>query len=296
MFDDFKVANYQQALVSPELFARPLARIFSGDVMDGLTVTPGTGLQAVLAPGNTLIRYGSAGVASARIVSLVSNFNLTIPTADASNPRLDLVVIYVDNSVSLPPVAPGAVPSADNLDGKGVAKAIIVKGTAAATPAAPNPTAIQAAVGAGNPYTVVASVRVNAGVSTIAANLITDLRNFVKVGSKNIDSATLTTVDANGYTVTQQGKELVATKRFTFNLPAMTNGTAITCLSGINKPVGVPADAKYQWSVHHNGGNGAELFYGHSQARDALYARASGGNIAANTGSSLSVEYRWTPA
>ncbi|TFC63702.1 hypothetical protein E3O62_02425 [Cryobacterium sp. TMT2-15-1] len=172
MFNDFKVANYSKALLSPELYARHLSRLFSGDVADGLTVTPGTGLQVVLAPGNAMVRYGSANVASARLVSLVASFNLAIGTADVSNPRIDLVVVYIDNAVSLPT----GVPTTANLDGLGVAKAKIVPGTAAASPVAANATAIQASVGSGNPYTVVAQVRVDAGVSVIASNKITDVR------------------------------------------------------------------------------------------------------------------------
>lgn len=175
MFDDFKVANYSKALVSPELYARHLSKLVVGDIIDGFTVTPGTGLQVVLAPGNALIRYGSSAVASARLVSLIANFNLAIGTADVSNPRIDLVVVFINNSVTLP----GGVPTSANLDGKGVAQAKIVPGTPNASPSAPNGTAIQASVGPGNPYTVVAQVRVDAGVNLIASNKITDVRSRV---------------------------------------------------------------------------------------------------------------------
>ena len=184
MFDDFKVANYSKALVSPELFARHLSRLFSGDVVDGLTVVPGTGLQVVLQPGNTFIRYGSSAVASARLVSLVNTFTLNIATPDVSNPRHDLVVVYVDTSVSLP----GGTPTTANLDGKGVAKAVVVTGTPSSSPNDPNATAIQAAIGSSAySYTIVARVRVNAGVSVVAANLITDLRTSAKVQKAKVD-------------------------------------------------------------------------------------------------------------
>lgn len=172
MYNDFKVANYSKALLSPELYARHLSRLFTGDVADGLTVSPGTGLQVVLAPGNAMLRYGSANVASARLVSLVANFNLSVGTPDLSNPRIDLVVVYVDNAVTLP----SGTPTSANLDGLGVAKAKIVSGTPGATPVAPNASAIQSSVGAGNPYTVVGQMRVDVGVSVIAANKITDVR------------------------------------------------------------------------------------------------------------------------
>ncbi|MBV1778667.1 hypothetical protein KRR55_06015 [Paeniglutamicibacter sp. ABSL32-1] len=193
MYDNFKIANYNNALVSPEFYAKPLSRLFSGDVIDGLTVIPGTGLQVTLQPGNALLRYGSAAVASARIVSLVADFNLAIPTPDASNPRIDVVVIYVDNAVNLPVVNGSNPPTSANLDGPGVVKAKIVSGTPAATPVAPTSVAIQASVGAGNSYTVSAQVRVDPGVALIAANKITDVRKKALVTSDKIDSATFDT-------------------------------------------------------------------------------------------------------
>jgi len=186
-YDNFKVGNYPKSLISPEFFGRHLSRLFAGDVLDGLTVTPGSGMQVTLAPGNSFLRYGSSAVASARFLSLVANFNLAIGTADVSNPRIDLVVVYVDNSVSLP----GGTPTEANLDGPGVGKAKIVQGTPAASPSVPTAVAIQASVGAGNPYTVVAQVRVDAGVSVIAANKITDVRNLAKLTPDKIDFAKL---------------------------------------------------------------------------------------------------------
>mgnify|MGYP001076454609 CR=1 FL=1 len=233
MFEDFKVANYPKSLVSPELYARPLARLFSGDVIDGFTVTPGTGLKVVLAPGNAMIRYGSAAVASARIASLVANFNLTIETADVSNPRIDLVVLYIDNAVNLP----DGTPSTANLDGKGVAKAKIVKGTAAATPAAPNATAIQSSVGAGNPYTVLAQVRVNAGVSVIAANQIADVRDMARTRKVDLTAYPATTVDVNGWAVTDYGTHKEATKLVSNNRTKVRFETEI--FGSVNLPAGV---------------------------------------------------------
>lgn len=250
MYSDFKLANYSNSLVSPELYARHLSRLLSGDVIDGLTVTPGTGLQVVLAPGNALIRYGTGAVASAREVSLVANFNLSIGTADVSNPRIDLVVLYVDNGVSLP----GGTPTSSNLDGPGVAKAKIVQGTAASSPVAPNATAIQASVGAGNPYTVLAQVRVDAGVSVIASGKITDVRSMVyttaKVASSNIDSATFNSgVDANGWNKTQTASgKTVWTKSGT--VPGISLSAGIFFSNGAitSMPVGLTAANLYSSS------------------------------------------------
>lgn len=190
MYDNFKIANYSNTLLSPELYARPLSRLFKGEVIDGFTVIPGAGLQVILNPGNAFVRYGSTNVASARIVSLVADFALTIPTPDASNPRIDSVVLYVDMAETLPVVDANNPPTAANLDGPGVAKAIIVSGTPAAVPVKPTETAIQSAVGAGNPYIVLGNVTVDPGVSVIAGGKIADARSFAKLGSSNIDSAT----------------------------------------------------------------------------------------------------------
>lgn len=191
MFDDFKVANYPNVLVSPEMYARHLAFMYDGDVINGFTVGPGTGLQVVLQPGNALIRYGSYSSESARIASLVgATFTQAVATADASNPRIDRLVLYVDNSVNLP-----AAPGVANLDGPGVVKVALVKGTPAATPAVPNATAIQAAVGAGNPYIPIADIRVNAGVTVIAANVITDRRSIAKLSLANVPLIPASNID-----------------------------------------------------------------------------------------------------
>ena len=198
VYDNFKVANYPDALLSPELYARHVSRLWSGEVVDGLTVTPGTGLQVILAAGNGFIRYGSANVASARLFSLVDTFALAIPTPDGSNPRIDLVVIYIDNDEDLPVTDP---PTSANLDGLGVVKAKIVSGTANASPVAPNGAAIQSSVGASNQYIIAAQVRTDAGVSVIASNKITDVRDMASVSAVRLASTESTDVQ-NGTSLT----------------------------------------------------------------------------------------------
>lgn len=183
MFDSFKLLNYSNSLVSPELYARHLSRLFSGNVVDGLTLVPKTGLTVTLQPGNGFIPYGSGATASVREFSLVADFDITLDTADASNPRIDLIVIYVDMAVSLP----GGTPTVANLDGPSVVKATFVKGTPNASPVEPTVGAIQTKIGASNPYIIVESVRVDALVGTIAANKITDRRTFAKLAVNNID-------------------------------------------------------------------------------------------------------------
>ncbi|ETT25270.1 hypothetical protein RR21198_4010 [Rhodococcus rhodochrous ATCC 21198] len=187
MFDNFKIANYSNSLVSPELYARHFSRLIAGNVIDGLTLVPKTGLTVTLQSGNALISYGSGATASARMVSLVADFDITLSTADASNPRIDSIVCYVDTTVSLP----SGTPTSANLDGPGVWKAVKVNGTPNASPVAPNSTAIQAAIGAGKPYFVAHDVRVDAGVTTIAANKITDRRTLAMVSLATALAASL---------------------------------------------------------------------------------------------------------
>lgn len=181
-FEDFKILNYNNSQVSPELFARHQSRLFTGNVIDGLTLVPKTGLTVTLQPGNGMVAYGTGATASARLLSLVADFDITLSTADASNPRIDSIVCYVD-SVTLGSPTP---------DGQGVWKAVKVNGTPNASPVAPDNTAIQAVIGAGKPYFVTHDVRVDATVTTIAFNKITDRRVWARLGTLNIANNAVT--------------------------------------------------------------------------------------------------------
>ncbi|MDR6794745.1 hypothetical protein J2X12_004323 [Pseudarthrobacter oxydans] len=175
MYDNFKLYNYSKALVSPDGYGRHESNFLSGDIINGFETVIGTGLQVTTKPGNAVLRYGSGGTASAYLVSLTADFTTTLSTADASNPRIDAIVLYVDTSVSLP----SGTPTAANLDGLGVAKLIKVNGTPAASPSAPNTAAIQTAIGSTSyPYTILANWRVNAGVSALSQTNCTDTRVF----------------------------------------------------------------------------------------------------------------------
>jgi hypothetical protein len=232
-FDDFKTKNYPNSLFSPELDARHLARLFTGDIADGFTVVPGTGLQVILQPGNGLIRYGSAFVASARLVSLVDVFPMTVPTPDVSNPRIDLVVVYTDISASLP----GGTPTILNLDGPGITKAKIVTGTPNASPTAPTSGAIQSSIGASNPYTIVAQILVNNGVSVIAANKITDIRALA-APSKSLALGRVSYVDSGCVWST-----------LTSLNGAMTAGLVYFSTSGVMVPVVVASIATHGFTA-----------------------------------------------
>ena len=99
--------------------------------------------------------------------------NLSISAADPTNPRIDAIVAYVDLSV---------VSSSSN-NNPGALKFMDVTGTPAGSPSAPNNTAIQSAVGAGNPFYELATVRVNAGASSIVTANITKIATQFLLGS-----------------------------------------------------------------------------------------------------------------
>lgn len=98
--------------------------------------------------------------------------NLTISAADPSNARKDRVVAYVDLSVvdDTNSNNPDAILFAD------------VAGTPAGSPAEPDDSAVQTAVGAGNPWAELAMVDVGAGVTSITDSDITDRRSQFQLG------------------------------------------------------------------------------------------------------------------
>lgn len=93
--------------------------------------------------------------------------NVTIGANNSGNPRVDAVVIYIDLGAS-------ADATASN-----VLKTMVVAGTPAGSPSAPDDTAIQTAVGAGNPFLRLANVAVANGASSITNTNITDMRSAV---------------------------------------------------------------------------------------------------------------------
>lgn len=175
MYDNFKTYNYSNSLVTPDGYGRHEGAYLSGDIINGFETVIGTGLQVTIKPGNAILRVGTGGTRSARMVSLVADFTSTLATADAANPRIDAIVVFVNTSVNLP----GGTPTAANQDGPGVTQVRYVTGTPNANPVAPDATAIQAAIGSASyPYTVIATWRVNAGATTLSQANCTDTRTF----------------------------------------------------------------------------------------------------------------------
>lgn len=99
-------------------------------------------------------------------------------TANASgNPRIDMIVGYIDTTVNPTGLS----------DNPGVLKFAAVAGTAAATPAAPDDTAIAAAIGGSFPWVLIAQIAVANGFSSITTANITDKRPKALTLSRVLD-------------------------------------------------------------------------------------------------------------
>lgn len=110
--------------------------------------------------------------------------SVTITTASASNPRIDTIVAYMNQGASF-------TTSPVNSANTGLQLAAVA-GTPNASPSAPSAGTIQSAVGAGNPYIVLADVLVGTSVTQINSGNITDRRTMATINaSKNISFPTV---------------------------------------------------------------------------------------------------------
>lgn len=191
-----------------------------------LAVSAGSGMSVRIAAGDGIISTPSSGK---RIQSDAIE-TVTISAANATYPRIDSVVVYIDSAVQ-PTTA-----VIDNVNG--ILKFAAVAGTPAASPTAPAESMIQAAIGAGNRYMVLADVKVPNGATSMNTATFTDRRkvatmvdssNLVKkvVKAENID---FTTMPGNTYTTAKQdtGQKWVNEKTifrqvFTVNARAQGN-------------------------------------------------------------------------
>ena len=150
---------------------RIISKIITGNVVTGLGVVQraaGANMSVDIGIGDGIVMR-SDGVYGHQVFNDAVE-NKTVTTADGSNPRRDIVVVYVDY---------GQTPStliSNNTNG--VVKSMIVAGTPAGSPTDPSDATIQSAVGSGNPWFKLARVRVPAGQTSITNSLIDDLRAF----------------------------------------------------------------------------------------------------------------------
>lgn len=152
---------------------RPLAKLFGGnilgDILTSLKVVQrgaGANMSVDVGIGDAML-YRSDGTYGHPVFN-DAVANIAITTADPSNPRRDIVVIYVDY---------GVTPSTGvSNNTNGVVALKVVAGTPAGSPVDPTSAAIQSSVGSGNPWAYLGRVRVGAAAGSISNSVIDDLR------------------------------------------------------------------------------------------------------------------------
>lgn len=167
---------------SEEGHYRLQTQVLSGDVLGGsllVTQNSPTGMSVLVTSGDfkidTGLNYSYTGWAS-------TNEVVTISTADPANPRITTIVAYTDKTAST---------SASPPNNPSINKLKAVNGTPQAVPVAPNAATIQASVGAGNPYIILADVRVNAAATSIVTANITDRRVPLQIAANLVRTNTI---------------------------------------------------------------------------------------------------------
>lgn len=139
---------------------------FTGEVLKGLIVQANSplGMSVKVGAGTAKIPYSDYAYAS--WIPIGGEETLTVGTANASNPRIDRVVMYLDRTAARQQVTP---------NNPGIAKLKIVPGTPGAVPVRPTDAAVNSSV-SNNPWINLGDIRVNAGVTQITAVSISDTR------------------------------------------------------------------------------------------------------------------------
>lgn len=157
---------------------------FSGrGIISGWACSPRSGLTVNLG-GNGTDRDVAIAEDGAGNKTTINNISqtpvaVTINAAPASNARIDAIVAYIEDS-------PNGSGETDNPD---VVNVLVVSGTVASAPSAPNDSAIRSAItadgasGATAYYVVLATVRIATGTTDVDATMITQGSNATIKGS-----------------------------------------------------------------------------------------------------------------
>jgi hypothetical protein len=162
-----KVFNKQGGLHSDAAYTALESRIWGSCVGDlaSFAVTPGAGMNLSISTGDGLIKVDSF---NGRRIQTTTVETVAVPASSPTFGRLDTVVAYIDTAV---------VASTAQIDNTNdMLKFMVVAGTAAATPVAPTGAAIQAAIGAGNPYMPLYDCLVPQSATNTAGVTLTDRR------------------------------------------------------------------------------------------------------------------------
>lgn len=207
-----RVFNYGGGMHSPAALTQFIRDALDGEVANGMEVVAGSGMNVTVKSGTA-----SVGKDPSYDINITGTESVSVGAASPSNPMNALIVAYVDRDVA------GSTAVTDNTND--VFKLKAVSGTAAATPSDPTTSAIQAAIGAANPFIVLARVRKQAGATSVTAGDIVDLRKMITlrsgrindsniiddntIQSQNLDSSSLLTFSADSVSQTISGNILV---------------------------------------------------------------------------------------
>ena len=133
---------------------------------NGVNPEYGSALAVTANGSNMVLTVGSgAGIADGQPFYLASPITRTVTTAHASQPRIDLLYAAVYN--------------ADSAD-MGKVEVVLLAGTPSSSPAAPAPTITN------GEYIPLAEIRVDASVTSIASNKVTDKRVMSRPASSGV--------------------------------------------------------------------------------------------------------------
>lgn len=174
-----KVFNMEGGLHSAAAYAAFENRLYGSckATPASFVLSAGSGLDVNISSGDGLIDTGDD---FARRIQSTATETVTANAGHASYNRIDSVVAYIDMDVD---------PTTSVVDNtNGILKFAIVAGTAAASPVKPTDAAIQAAIGAANPYLVLGQVTVpqnavNLGSATFANTAPTPLLKAYPIGA-----------------------------------------------------------------------------------------------------------------
>lgn len=159
----------------------PISRLIQGNVIEGmqLAAQSSPNMTVQVNPGTCLVPTGTYPTSYSYhcAIDTTGGETVTIGTASGSNPRIDYIVAYVNKSVT----PSSSTPNNPN----NMFVLADVQGTPAGTPVVPTLSQIQTAIGASNPYIILAQVFVGTGVTQITNGNITDMRVMASTSNSN---------------------------------------------------------------------------------------------------------------
>ena len=171
-----RVFNYGGGMHSPAALTQFIRDALDGEVANGMEAVAGSGMNVTVKSGTA-----SVGKDPSYDINIIGTESVSIGAASPSNPMNALIVAYVDRDIA------GSTAVTDNTND--VFKLKVVSGAAAATPSDPTTSAIQAAIGAANPFIVLARVRKRAGATSVIEDDITDLRKMITLRAGRINDS-----------------------------------------------------------------------------------------------------------